>query len=80
MPRQSCVTQLFTALNYWTESLEQGVPVDVIYLDFSKAFDSVPHERLLLKLRAHGIHGNILEWIKSFLSRRKQTVVVISDF
>jgi len=48
----------------------------VIYLDFSKAFDSVLHERLLLKLRAYGIHGNILEWIKSFLSGRKQNVVV----
>ena len=74
--RRSSVTQLLIALNYWTESLEQGVPVDVIYLDFSKAFDSVLHERLLLKLRAYGIHGNILEWIKSFLSGRKQNVVV----
>ena len=70
------LSQLLTALNYWTEFLEQGIPVDVIYLDFSKAFDSVSHERLLLKLKAYGIHGNILEWIKSFLSGKKQTVVV----
>ena len=48
--------------------LEQGIPVDVIYLDFRKAFDSVPHERLLLKLRAYGIHSNIFEWVKPFLS------------
>jgi len=76
VPGRSCITQLLTALNCWTESLEHGTPVDVIYLDFSKAFDSVPHERLLLKLRAYGIQGNILRWIKSFLSGRKQTVVV----
>ena len=48
----------------------------MIYLDFSKAFDSVPHERLLSKLRAYGIQGNTLLWIKSFLSGRRQTVVV----
>ena len=52
MRRCSCVTQLLTALHYWTESLEKGIPVDVLYFDFSKAFDSVPHERLLLKLEA----------------------------
>ena len=44
MPGRSCVTQLLTALQSWTESLERGIPVDVLYLDFSKAFDSVPHE------------------------------------
>ena len=41
IPRRSCVTQLLTALQYWTESLEKGIPVDVLYLDFSEAFDSV---------------------------------------
>jgi len=76
VPRRSCVTQLLTALNYWTESLEKGTPVDVIYLDFSKAFNLVPHERLLSKLRAYGIQGNTFLWIKSFLSGTMQTVVV----
>ena len=76
VPKRSCVTQLLTALQYWTDSLEKGTPVDIVYLDFSKAFDSVPHERLLLKLKAYGIQGNILEWIRSFLSERKQAVVV----
>ena len=69
-------TELLTALHYWTESLEKGVPVDVLYLDFSKAFDSVPHERLLLKLEAYGIQGKVLQWIRSFLSQRKQAVVI----
>ena len=76
MPRRSCVTQLLTALHYWTESLEKGIPVDVLYLDFSRAFDSVPHERLLLKLEAYGIQGKVLQWIRSFLSQRKQAVVI----
>ena len=73
LPRRSCVTQLLTALHYWTESLEKGVPDDVLYLDFSKAFDSVPHERLLLKL---DIQGKVPQWIRSFLSQRKQAVVI----
>jgi len=60
VPGRSCVTKLLTALNHWTESLEKGTPVDVVYLDFSKAFDSVSHERLLLKLGAYGIQGNTL--------------------
>ena len=76
MPRRSCVTQLLTALHYWTESLEKGIPVDVLYLDFSKAFNSVPHERLFLKLEAYGIQGKVLQWIRSFLSQRKQAVVI----
>ena len=48
----------------------------MIYTDFSKAFDSVPHERLLSKLEKYGIQGNILGWIKSFLSGRCQRVGV----
>ena len=48
----------------------------MIYLDFSKAFDSVPYRRLLKKLEAHGIKGKILSWIKDFLIGRKQLVVV----
>ena len=66
-------TQLLTALQYWTESLEKGTPVDVVC---SEAFYSVSHERLFLKLKAYSIQGRILEWIRSFLSERKQAIVV----
>ena len=52
------------------------IDVDVIYLDFSKAFDTVPHQRLLLKLENYGVRGSILEWIRSFLSHRQQQVEV----
>ena len=50
--------------------------VDSIYLDFAKAFDSVPHQRLVNKVKSYGITGNLLEWIESFLSNRFQTVKV----
>jgi len=44
-------------MEQWTKSLDHGVPVDIIYLDFKKAFDTVPHRRLLTKLKAYGIRG-----------------------
>jgi ribonuclease P/MRP protein subunit RPP40 len=53
-----------------------GGVVDSIYLDFSKAFDTVPHKRLLGKLDAYGIQGDLFNWIKAFLSNRSQEVVV----
>ena len=51
-----------------TGELDNGNCVDVVYLDFAKAFDKVPHKRLLSKLEAHGIMGKILKWIGSWLS------------
>ena len=48
----------------------------LIYLDFAKGFDTVPHKRLIHKLRAYGIRGKVLNWIKSFLSHRRQKVVL----
>ena len=76
MAGRSCVTQLLTTLEGWTALLQHGIPVDVVYLDFSKAFDSVPHQRLLVKLQAHGITGKILNRIKVFLTNRRQQVVI----
>ena len=50
--------------------------MDVIYLDFRKSFDTVPHRRLLFKLRHNGIRGHILNWIAGFLTGRRQRVVL----
>ena len=50
--------------------------VDLILLDFSKAFDTVPHQCLLTKLEHYGIQGDIHKWINSWLSQRTQRVVV----
>ena len=47
---------------------------DIIYFDFKKAFDSVSHNKLLTKLRAYGISGDLFDWIEAFLSNRKQAV------
>ena len=53
-----------------TKWIDVGSPVDIIYLDFQKAFDKVPHQRLLLKLKAHGIRDSITDWIEQWLTDR----------
>ena len=77
---RSCVTQLLETLNDLTNLIENKKEIDIIYLDFSKAFDSVPHVRLIDKLKAYGVNGNILDWIRNFLTDRKQRVRVGSDY
>ena len=59
-----------------TSEIDKGVPVDTLYLDFAKAFDKVPHLRLIEKIAANGIGGKISKWIKSWLTDRKQRVIV----
>ena len=73
-PGHSCETQLFHVLDDWTSALELEHQVDVIYLDLQKAFDKVPHARLLSKLESYGIGGKLLQWIENFLSNRRQCV------
>ena len=75
-PKRSCATQLLKVLEDWTTMLESRNPLDVVYLDFQKAFDSVPHQRLLLKLQSYGVSGKLLKWIESFLVNRRQQVVL----
>ena len=76
VPGRSCSTQLIKCLDVWTKILDEGSNLDAIYLDFSKAFDSVPHRRLIVKLESYGITGDILAWVTDFLSNRKQRVMV----
>ena len=66
--------------NVTTKWLDEGNPYDVLYLDFAKAFDVVCHKRLLVKLAAFGIHEKVLAWIKDWISRRKQRVVVDGNY
>jgi ribonuclease P/MRP protein subunit RPP40 len=73
---KSCLTNLLEFLEYVSEYVDKGMPIDVIYLDFRKAFDKVPHKRLLLKVRAHGINGKIARWIEEWLKEREQRVVL----
>ena len=72
----SCVTQLIQCISDWSLTLDHSGQTDVLMLDFSKAFDTVPHRRLLSKLKFYGINGKTAGWIKAFLSNRKQSVVV----
>lgn len=74
--KRSCVTQLLEVIEDISKLLDDGFDIDVLYLDFKKAFDTVPHERLIVKLLAYGISGSVLNWIKGFLSDRFQTVRV----
>ena len=74
--KRSCETQLITTINDFSNCLNTKGQIDSILLDFSKAFDKVDHKGLILKLRAYGIKGNLLNWIQSFLLGRTQTVIV----
>ena len=77
---RSCLTNLLETLENWTAALDEGYGLDVVYLDYRKAFDSVPHERLLLKLTACGIGGRLLRWLRSFLVDRTFKVGVRGVF
>ena len=76
LERKSTVTQLLTCYNDWAPSRHTSTPTDIVFLDFTKAFDSVLHERLLLKLKSYGMEGNLLQWFRNFLKNRQQRVVV----
>ena len=78
--KRSTVTLLTEAVNDWSLCLEQRSTIHCLLLDFAKAFDSVPHERLLLKLSSLGIHGDVLQWLRYFLTKRKQRVVINGVF
>ncbi|EFA12433.1 hypothetical protein TcasGA2_TC005244 [Tribolium castaneum] len=80
LPGRSVVTNLLSCTNLWTKMLDTNQPVDIIYLDFSKAFDKVPHNLLLAKLESYGVTGNLLDWIRAFLSNRNYCVKVCGKF
>jgi hypothetical protein len=72
---RSCTANFLSTLNEWTRRLlEDREPVDAVYLDFAKAFDTVSHERLLRKLKSLGMESNVLKWIRDFLAGRCQRV------
>ena len=72
----SCITQLLEVMEDFTKFVDNKNDIDIIYLDFQKAFDQVPHRRLLHKLNYLGITGNINKWISDFLKDRNQRVPV----
>ena len=73
---RACLSQLLAHFDKVLSRLEDGLNVDTIYLDFSKAFDKVDHRILMEKLNSIGIGGKLAKWIHSFLFDREQVVIV----
>ena len=76
VPRRACNTNLLETLDVITSGINEGFPVDVVFLDFAKAFDKVSHSKLLLKLESYGLGSILVNWVKAFLSNRRQRVVI----
>ena len=72
----SCESQLILTVEDLAKNLDHGDQTDMIILDFSKAFDKVPHRRFISKLQFYGIQGSTLMWIKSWLTSRSQSVII----
>ncbi|MCP3679704.1 MAG: reverse transcriptase family protein, partial [Gammaproteobacteria bacterium] len=73
---RSCLTNLLDFFHDIINMFDETKAVDIVYLDFQKAFDKVPHKRLIDKLGAYGIRGNVCKWIENWLTERKQRVVI----
>ena len=73
---RSTVLQLLAMLDKWTKIINEEGTIDCVYFYFKKAFDKVPHQRLIYKAEQYGNRGDIINWIKSFLSSRTQQVVI----
>ncbi|CAM4600964.1 unnamed protein product [Caretta caretta] len=73
---RSCQTNLISSFEKVTDFLDKGNAVDLIYLNFSKAFDTMPHGELLVKLEKMGINMNIERWIRNWLKGRQQWVLL----
>ncbi|CAF0819149.1 unnamed protein product [Brachionus calyciflorus] len=76
MEKKSCITNLLEIFDLVTEAIHNGFPIDMIYLDFAKAFDSFQHKRLLNKLKKYGFDNKLIKWIESFLTNRRQRFVL----
>jgi len=73
---RSCLTNLLDFFGEVISTYDEYKAVDVVYLDFQKAFDKVPHQRLLMKIQSLGIGGNVIQWLRAWLIGRKQRVSV----
>ena len=80
VPGRSCALQLLVCMENWTKALDDGGNVDIIYTDFSKAFDTVSHSKLLWKLHALGVRSKTWAWIQDFLKDRRQKVRVNGSY
>ena len=72
---KSSPAELLSCYHHWRLTRNSSKAADVIFLDLSKAFDSVPHERLLLKLNRHGVDGPLLLWFRNFLKNGHRVTI-----
>ena len=79
MSGRSTSLQLIRVLEEWTEALDRGQQVHCIYMDYQKAFDTVPHKRLLSKIKSYGVGDELNKWIQDFLTDREQYVDVLGE-
>ena len=77
---KSCLTNLLETVDCVIDLLDEGAPVDILYFDFKRAFDRVPHKRLIYKLKCMGIQGKVLNVISDFLMNRLFRVCVEGNF
>ncbi len=81
LKRRSAELQLLSCVDDWSKSLDLGLSTDVLYIDYAKAFDTVCHRKLLYKLeKQFRICGNVLRWIRNFLTGRLQRVKVGASY
>ena len=80
MSGKSCLTNLIEFFEGVTKKVDEGSAVDVVYMNFSKAFDKIPHDRLLHKVKSQGIQDEVAKWIQNWLHDRSQRVVVEGFF
>lgn len=80
MPGKSCATNLAEFMDFVTRAVDDGKAVDIFYLDFSKAFDKVPRQRLIKKLRAKGVEEKTVKWIENWLTNRNQKVSIQGEY
>lgn len=74
--KRNCVLQLLDVLDDWVTNFDKSEQTDVVYLDIKKAFDTVPHRRLIEKMQGYGFGGKLIEWVKNFLKDRRQRVCI----
>ena len=73
---RSTTLQLLTVLDHWTEALDKGMSIDILFMDFQKAIDVIPHRRLLDKLTTFDLSDELVAWISAFLIGRSQKVSI----
>jgi hypothetical protein len=76
LPRRSTLTNLLVFIDEISRNLDAGVSTNAVYLDIAKAFDKIPHDRLIARLMEVGVDDSIVNWVKVFLTERKQYVMI----